>query len=231
MDSSRPSLPQRVTAVLHARQYIVFFSIGLYALSVAVPVLSAWMYRHAGVKDLLDNTNGPLADAVAARSALIAALFVAYLLAMTWLRAGYIRSLVGPFHLRPANRHQFLSLLGFELILEAVAALSVGCIVWAGQDAVVANLVVFALLAFYFVVMYADYIIVIAGTGPLRGILLSWQTVRVTLLPSVAILLVVTLLGELASSLLSDSVTGDFAHALPMLLVKCSWGWWCSPRT
>jgi hypothetical protein len=221
MDSSRPSLPQRVTAVLHARQYIVFFSIGLYALSVAVPVLSAWMYRHAGVKDLLDNTNGPLADAVAARSALIAALFVAYLLAMTWLRAGYIRSLVGPFHLRPANRHQFLSLLGFELILEAVAALSVGCIVWAGQDAVVANLVVFALLAFYFVVMYADYIIVIAGTGPLRGILLSWQTVRVTLLPSVAILLVVTLLGELASSLLSDSVTGDFAHALPMLLVKC----------
>ena len=29
MESSRPTLPQRVTAVLHAKQYLVFFAIGL----------------------------------------------------------------------------------------------------------------------------------------------------------------------------------------------------------
>ena len=221
MDRTKTTLPQRVTAVLHAKQYVVFFSIGLYALDVAVPILSAWMYRRGGVQELLDNTWGPLADAVAARSALIAALFVAYLLAMTWLRAGYIRSLVGPFHLRPASRRQFLSLLGFELILEGVGALGVGGIVWAGQDALAANLVVLGLLAFYFVVLYADYIIVIAGTGPVRSIQMSWRTVRVTLVPSAAILLAVTVLGDLASGLLSDSVTGTFVRALPMLLVQC----------
>jgi hypothetical protein len=221
MDRTKTALPQRVTAVLHARQYLVFFSIALYALDVAVPIVSAWMYRSGGLKELLDNTWGPLADAVAARSALIAALFVAYLLAMTWLRAGYIRSLVGPFHLRPASTRQFLSLLGFEFILEAVAALGVGGIAWSGQDALAVNAVVFALLAFYFVVLYADYIIVISDVGPLRGILLSWKTVRATLLPSVAILLIVTLLGDLATGLLSDSVTGDIVRALPMLLVQC----------
>jgi len=102
-----------------------------------------------------------------------------------------------------------------------VGALGVGGIVWAGQDALVVNAVVFALLACYFVVLYADYIIVISGTGPLRGILLSWKTVRVTLLPSVTILLIVTLLGDLAGGLLGDAVTGDLLRALPMLLVQC----------
>ena len=38
MDGTKTTLPQRVTAVLHAKQYVVFFSIGLYALDVAVPL-------------------------------------------------------------------------------------------------------------------------------------------------------------------------------------------------
>ena len=45
MDSGRPTLPQRVTAVLHAKQFLVFFAIGLYALDFAVPIASAWLYR------------------------------------------------------------------------------------------------------------------------------------------------------------------------------------------
>ena len=221
MNGPAPTLPQRVTAVLHAKQYLVFFAIVLYALDFAVPVTSAWLYRHEPLAELLHNTWGPLADAVAARSALIAAFFVAYLLVGTWLRAGYIRSLVGPFRLRPADRRQFLRLLALELALEIVGALAAGAIVLAGGDALLANTIIMVLLAFYFVVLYADYIIVIAGTGPLHSMLMSWRTVRVTLVPSAAILLAVTLLGDLASGLLSDSVTGTFVRALPMLLVQC----------
>lgn len=220
MDSTRPTLPQRVTAVLRARQYLVFFAIGLYAFDVAVPLVSAWLYRRGSVSELLDSARGPLADAVAARSALIAALFVGYVLAMTWLRAGYIRSLVGRFHLRPADGRQFLSLLALELVLETVGALGVAALVWAGEDPLAVNAVILGLLAVYFLVLYADYIIVLAGAGPLRAVALSVRTVRLTLLPSLAVLLVVTLLGDVASGLLGDGVTVDLAHALPMLLVQ-----------
>ena len=220
MDSTSHTLPQRVTAILHAKQYLVFFAIGLYMLDFGVPIASAWLYRHEPLAELLRNTWGPLADAVAARSMLIAALFIVYLLVGAWLRAGYIRSLVGPFHLSPADRGQFLRLLGFQLILEVGGALGVGALLLAGDNALAANAVVLALLAFYFIVLYADYIVVISGVGPLRAIALSWRTVRLCLVPSAAILLIVTLLGDLAAGLLDDSSTGSVLRALPMLLIQ-----------
>jgi len=221
MEGTGHTLPQRVTAVLRAKQFLVFFAIGLYTLDFAVPIASAWLYRHEPLAELLRNTWGPLADAVAARSMLIAAFFIVYLLVGAWLRAGYIRSLVGPFHLRPAGRRQFLRLLGLELALEVVGALAAGALVLAGDDVLMANLVVLGLLAFYFVVLYADYIIVLADVGPLRAVALSWRTVRATPVPSALILLAVTLLGNAATGLLDEKVTGSLARALPMMLVQC----------
>ena len=221
MDATGPTLPQRITAVLHAKQYLVFFSIGLYTLDYAVPVTSAWLYRRGPLAELLRNTWGALADAVAARSLLIATLFLAYLLAGTWLRAGYIRSLVGPFNLRPSGRRQFLRLLVLELALEIVGALAAGAIVLAGDDPLLVNAVMLGLLGLYFVVLYSDYIIVIADVGPLRAVVLSWRTVMVTLVPSGLILLTVTLLGDAATSLLDENVTTSLERALPMMLVQC----------
>jgi len=220
MDGTGPTLPQRVTAVLHAKQYLVFFAIGLYALDFAVPIASAWLYRRQPLAELLRNTRGPLADAMAARSAVIAAFFVAYLLVGTWLRAGYIRSLVGHFHLRPADRRQFLRLLVLMLALEVVGALVASAIVFAGDDPRLANAAILGLLAFNLVVLYADYIIVIAGVSPLRAVALSWRTVRATPIPSALILLAVTLISTRAASLLDENVMGSLARALPMMLVQ-----------
>jgi len=221
MEGTGSTLPQRVNAVLHAKQYLVFFAIGLYALDFAVPIASAWLYRGEPLAELLRNTWGPLADAVAARSLLIAAFFIVYLLLGTWLRAGYIRSLVGPFTLRPADRRQFLRLLVLELALEVVGALAAGALVLAGDDPLVVNAVVLGLLAIYFVVLYSDYIIVIADVGPLRAVALSWRTVRATLVPSGLILLVVTLLANAAASLLDENFTVSLTRALPMMVVQC----------
>jgi hypothetical protein len=221
MDGTRPTLPQRVTAVLHAKQYLVFFAIGLYALDFTVPLASAWLYRHGPLAELLRTTWGPLADAVAARSAVIAAVFVVYLLVGTWLRAGYIRSLVGPFHLRPADRRQFLRLLALQLTLEVVGALAAAAIVHAGDNVLLVNVALLGVLAFGLLVLYADYIIVIAGVGPLRAVALSWRTVRAAPIPSALILLGVTLLGNAATGLLNDSVTGSIERAMPMMLVQC----------
>jgi hypothetical protein len=220
MDTTRPTLPQRVTAVLRARQYIVFFSIGLFALDVAVPILSAWMHRGEPFSELMYNSWGPLADSVATRSVLIGAVWVAYVLVMTWLRAGYIRSLVGRLHLRPASGRQFLNLLVFEVFLEVVGALGVWGLVEAGQNVLAVNLVAFVQLVVYLVVLYADYIIVLADVGPLGGIRLSWRMVRLTMLPSAGILLVVSLAGQLSAGLLGPSVVRDLGHALPMLFVQ-----------
>ena len=220
MDRTSHTLPQRVTAVLHARQYIVFFAIGMYTLDLAVALGAAWLYRREPLAELL-RSGGPLADAVAARSVLIAAVFIVYLLISTWLRAGYIRSLVGPLHLRPADRRQFLRLLALQLALEVVGALVAGAVVLAGDDPLPVNAVFLVLLAFNFVVLYADYIIVIGDVGPLRAVALSWRTVKATLVPSALVLLTVSLVGIYATQLLDENVTGSVARALPMMLVQC----------
>jgi hypothetical protein len=220
MNPTRPTLPQRVTAVLRAREYVVFFSIALFALTVGVPIVSAWLYRGGPFPDLLYNSWGPLADAVAARSLFIGALWVAYVLVMVWLRAGYIRSLAGPVRFRPAGRRQFLSLLAFELILEAIGALGVWGVVASGDSVTAANLVAFGQLAVYFLVMYADYIIVLGDAGPLRGMGLSVRMLRLRFLPSAGLLLIVTLAGQLSAGLLGPSVITGLWRALPMLLVQ-----------
>lgn len=220
MNGDRPMLLKRVTAVLHTRQYVVFFAIALFALDVGVPLLSAWLYREAAFAELLTNKWGPLADAVAAKSAVIAGVFVVYLLLKTWLRAGYVRSLTGPFHLGPANRGQFARLLGLELILELIAAGAVGAGLLAGENVTVAGVMVIALLALYLAIIYADYIVILAGVGPIRAIVLSVRTVRVALLPSALVLLTVTMVGDATSRLLSGSVTTSLGRAAPMLLVQ-----------
>jgi hypothetical protein len=220
MDGTKTTLPRRVNAVLHAKQFLVFFAIGLYALDFGVSIGSAWLDRHRPIAELLRD-RGPLADAVAARSAVIAAVFVAYLLASTWLRTGYIRSLVGPFHLGPADRRQFLRLLVLDLALAIAGALAAGAIALGGNDALVANAVVLGLLAFNLAVLYVDYIIVIADVGPLRAVVLSWRTVRAAPIPSALVLLAVALIGTQAASLLDKNVTGSLAQALPMMLLQC----------
>ena len=221
MNATRPTLPQRVTAVLRAREYVVFYAIALFALDLAVPILSGWMRLGGPFSEIMYSSWGALADAVATRSLLIGAVWVVYVLLMTWFRAGYIQSLAGPTRLRPASTRQFLSLLGFEVILEVVGALGTWGIVASGENALGANLAAFAQLAVYLVVLYADYIIVLGGVGPLRGMRLSARMVRLHFLLSAGILLVVTLIGQLSSGLFTENVLTSLGRSLPMLLVQC----------
>jgi hypothetical protein len=213
MDDTRPTLPQRVTAVLRARQYVVFFAIVLYTLDLAVPLTSAWLLRRQALPQLLERFREPLADAVAGRSVPVAGLFLVALFVTTWLRAGYIRSLVGRFRLGPAGTRQFLDLLALETLLALAGGAAA---LWTAG-----GLAQLAVLALYVVALYADYIIVIAGCGPVAALQRSWRTVRATPLPSLAILLAVTLFGVLASGLPGDAADGGLASALPLFVVRC----------
>ncbi len=222
MAETRPTLPQRVTAILRARQYVVFFAIALYALDVAVPLASAWLYRRGDLSELLEGTRGPLADAVAARSALIAAVLIGYLLLKAYLRAGYVRSLTGPFHLGAAGLRQWARMLGLGVILEVIAAAAAGALVLAGDRTELGGLAVIALLAIYLALMYADYIVVLADVGPIRAIILSWRTVRSALLLSLLVLMTVSLAGDILSLLLTGGAVTSVARAAPMFLVQAA---------
>jgi hypothetical protein len=215
------TLFRRVTGVLVAKQHLVFLAIGLYSLDFAAPLLAAWLYRRAPLEDLLRTAQGPLADAVAGRSAAAAAVLVAYLLLAAWLRAGYIRSITGPVHLRPRDTRQFLRLLALLAGLEALGAAAVAIAALAGGGAAAGQALIFALLAVYLVVLYADYVIVIADVGPLQAIAQSWHTVRHAPLPSALVLLTVTLIGGAATALLAGLVAADLLHSLPLLVVRC----------
>lgn len=221
MDDAGPTLPQRVVATLHARQYVAFYGIALYALDSAAPILAAWLYRHRAIADLLADSRSILANAVAGRSLAIAGLFVVYLAVSTWLRAGYIRSLAGPLRLRPRDARQFGRLLALYLALAVLGALGTWAMVAAGQDLVVVDLVYLSLLVLYVVVLYADYAIVVSDIGPLSGIIASLRTLRANVAASVAVLLIVTMIEQAGARLVLDGVTGGLAQALPLLVVEC----------
>ncbi len=215
------TLVRRVTGVLVARQHLAFLAIGIYTLDFAVPLLAAWLYRRGSLEAALRSAQGPLADAVAARSATVALVLVAYLLLAAWLRSGYIRSITGPFRLSPRDTRQFLRLLALMTGLEALGAGAVAVAGLTGGGAAVGQLIVLALLGAYFVVMYSDYVIVIADVGPLQAIAQSWRTVRHAPLPSALVLLTVTLIGGAASALLTDAAGGGVLGSLPLLVVRC----------
>lgn len=221
MNGEGPTFLKRVTAVLRTRQFVVFFAIALYALNVAVPLVSSWLYHRGAFSHVFQNTSGPLADAVAARSLVIAVVCVAYLLAQSWLRCGYIRSLVGPFHLGASSRRQFVSMLGLGVLQEAFAAGSVGVVSLGGQAPLPVLLAVLSGFAFYLILAYADYIIVLDDVGTLTAIARSLQTVRVALLPTALLQMTFLLLSYQADDLLVRHLTDGVAGALPLLLVKC----------
>lgn len=216
MDAPRPTLVRRVSAVLRARQFIVFYAMALYAFDLAVLLLVAWLRDGEPVAVALERSREPLAQAVAAGDVLLVGAVALSLLTISWFRAGYIRSLVGGFRLRPAGTRQFLSLLALETLLTAAAA-AAG--LWTtGTVGLVTALAVFAL---YVIALYADYVIVLAGVGPVAALKRSWLVVRAAPLPSFAVLMAATLCGVLAATLPGAAADGGLAAALPLLVVRC----------
>jgi hypothetical protein len=217
------TLVRQVIAVLRAKQFLVFYAIGLYALSFAVTLASAWLYAHRPIGELLDGARSPLIDAVAGPSVSILALFLVYLAVTTWLRAGYIRSLAGDFHLRPRDAGQFLRLLGLGVILAALYALGGAALAWGDQGAgarmVLGALTVTALMVANLALLYADYIVVIGGAGPLTAMTRSVRVLKSAFAPSVLVLLVVTLLGAPGSAMLADGAATSLSRAMPVLVL------------
>ncbi len=224
MEPTEHTHVQRVIAILQARQHLVFYAIILTTLGGSVPLLSAWLVEQRPLAVLLSEAGTPLFDAVTAPSLWTIGLLVADLLVITWLRAGYIRSLAGRFSLAPRNAGQFLRLLGLQVILTIIPTAGLGLVDLASPDtsarSILAGAATMLLLIISVAVLYSDYVVVLADTGPLQALKVSARIAMQALVPSVLIVFLLSPLSQYGALLPNESISGSLARALPMLVLR-----------
>lgn len=218
MEMNRQSLGQRISLTLRAKQYLVFFAIGLLALDFCAPPGLAWLVERRPLGELLSGGDPLFAILFSAPGAITALVVIADLTAVAFLRAGYIRSIVGSLHAGPQGTSQFLNMLGLEVITEGVRwAAAVG--LRASPSDGIASVVYLAFLGAYFVLLYSDYAIVISGLDPLRAIVRSWQTGIQNVLVSLLVLFGVTAFGYLLAAFVMAPTGAGFSALLPTVTI------------
>lgn len=224
MNQTGRTLTQRVIAILKARQFLVFYAIALAALATTARLLGTWLAAPQTLAKILERPREPLLNAVTAPGLLTVAVFVLSLLATTWLRAGYLRSLAGEFSLRPRDRGQFLRLLALQVLLVVIfgggGELYYVAANGSTSGSLAAGLLDMVLTVASIAVLYADYIVVLGDARPLTAVKLSARIAQGALLPSVII--VIALRPLLQSNLFLPEATAaqGLAPTLPMLLVQ-----------
>jgi len=218
MEMNRQTLGQRVSVTLWAKQYLVFFAIALSAIDFTVWATALWL-AYGDTVDAPLVARGSLLQAILhGPSAVLVTLVIASLALTAWLRAGYIRSVVGSLHFAPRGGAQWLSLFGLLVITEAINwGASVGYRA-AGSSELLNALIYLPLLTIGFVLLYADYAIVITGLNPLAAIRRSWLSARRTWFVSFVVLLGVSLILNTIAILLGEQLSGRFVDALPLLV-------------
>jgi hypothetical protein len=231
MHDTRRTLLPRVGAILRAKQYVVFFAIALYALDYAAPRVTGRLRHGGSLADVLSRLGSPFVDAFAGRSLLIAGVAIGVAAVTAFFRAGYIRSIVGRFHVGARDGRQFRRLFGLQLAIQAVLAVSVvlgdrlptepsGLDLTSTFAALAGTLLI---VAVSLVIAYADYAIVVSDLGLRAGLVRSWRVFRLNPLVTMLAFLAVTLLGGLVTALGSGRMTGwitGLLQALPGMVVE-----------
>jgi hypothetical protein len=223
MHDTRPTLPQRVSAILRAKQYLVFFAIVLVALQSSTPVATSWLRRGGSFGEAYRASGSPFVDAVAERDLVILALALLALPVVTYLRAGYLRSIIGRFHPGPRDGRQFASLLGLEVIIGVLTAGTAALLEVNDRTPALDALALaafFATLAVLLVIVYADYAIVVSGLGTLRALSRSFRTARLNPAPTLLIVLAMTTVTGVLAAGVAELITGSLLSALPVLVIR-----------
>ena len=61
--NARPALPQRIGRLLRAKEFLVFYAIGLGLLDIGAPLATGWLFRHRSLATLLGTGNTVVGDA------------------------------------------------------------------------------------------------------------------------------------------------------------------------
>jgi len=221
---ARPALPQRIVRLLRAKEFLVFYSIGLAALDFGGPLLTGWLRHHRPLPALVDARSSVAGDAVAGHTVALLLAAVAYLLASTILTSGYLRSLLGKLHWGPRDGSQFGRMLVYTVAFTLLEWGTVAAAGAAGTDTATLEWLLVVQVAVSLPLLYAGYAIIASNVGPLRAVVRSLRTfaanIALTLLVLLGLLEVGFVLGVLAP------LTADrTAPLLPALVVHVLvWG-------
>jgi len=220
MEMNGQSLVGRIAQTLHARQFLVFYAIGLFALDFTAPLAATSLGDPRPLSQIFTESGAGIFALIENPTAAGIGILAGSLLALSWLRCGYIRSIVGRLHLGPAGARQFLGMLGIMLITQLVQlgldALQRAIVAadWAGI------LVALLQLGVSLFLLYADYAVVISGLDPFTALYRSWQTVRANLMPSLLIIVAATLLTMLIALLIDPELDGGLGDVAGLLVVR-----------
>jgi hypothetical protein len=223
-----PALLQRIGRLLRAKQFLVFYAIGLFVLLYVPPLLTGWLRHHRPLDQLLRENDAMLGDLWAKPGLSIALVIVGSLVAQAWLRAGYLRSLLGRLHWRPVDARQFRRLLGLMVTYELVtwglsaAATALGInaddVTVSDRTTAISYALLFLQLVVMLVLLYADYAIVVSSVTLLQSFRRSVDTVRANRLISLLVVgLPLTVAIMSASAMLS--IRGAALTILPSIVV------------
>jgi len=187
--NARPALPQRIVGLLRAKEFLVFYAIGLATLDLCVPLATGWLRAHQSLSDLAQANNSVLGDAVAGHGPAVVALGVGYLLVSAWFTAGYLRSLLGKLHWGPRDGLQYRRMLAYAVVIGlADWALAAGFSAATDNAAAVQAMYV-ALFAINIPLLFVDYAIVASNVGLVRALGRSLRTFAASLPVSLLVLL------------------------------------------
>ncbi len=188
---ARPALLQRIGRLLRAKEFLVFYAIGLGLLDFGAPLATGWLFRHRSLATLLHTNNSVAGDAAAGRGVAVVAVAAAYLLVSAFFTAGYLRSLLGRLHWGPRDARQFARLFAFVVL---VAAISWGIDALAGAanerlgDVASLVLVIAVQTIVYVPLLYAEYAIVASNVGVGHALTRSVRTFSANAFVSLAVI-------------------------------------------
>jgi len=220
MEVNRHRLAARISTTLRIKQFLVFYAIVLFGIDFAVPLLAAWTFSGRSFTSLFADTGSSFSALLDGPGALSITIVMAGLLVVSWLRCGYIRSIVSRTHYGPTNSLQFISMFGILIITDLVQlgldalASALGDVAWAGL------LIGVVQLAAYLMLLYADYAVVISGIDPITALRRSFEVVRANLTTSLVILLSVTILSILIATLIDPALNGTLVRSLGLVVVR-----------
>jgi hypothetical protein len=223
--NARPALLQRTGRLLRAKETLVFYAIALGALDFCAPLATGWLFRHRSLATLLGAQNTVVGDAASGRGAAVVGVAVAYLALSAFFTAGYLRSLLGSFHLGPRDGRQFGRLLA---LFALVAAVSWGlAALWqaaTGLGQAELSVMFVVQLVLDVPLLYAEYAIVASNVSVWRSLVRSSQTFAANAALSVFVLIVL-----FASSLvlwqLLPGTSGSALDLTPTVLIHVLvWG-------
>jgi hypothetical protein len=211
MNGAPPTLLRRIVDLLRAKQFLVFYAIGLTTLAYAAALLTAWLREHHPLEVLIGGNLSPVGDAFLRRSAPVVLVALLYYAVSAWLTAGFWRSLLGRLHWGPRDARQFVRLLALGVFTDALGWAAFAALPDKAGDAVLGVALVWAIVSV--ALTYASIAVIVSGSSVPGSLVQAWRATSVN--PMLVLAMGLLSLSATIDVWLLLPFAGDFAGVLP----------------